>query len=99
MEIYLLMIQARQFMVEALKESGGCDHSTGICQCAEVRLIEAIDHELYAELGSGIVKAFFDAEPIKSEDLQLAWAKDGSEIAHRCTVQALRDIQPEQPEF
>lgn len=93
MEMSLLLIRARQYMAQTLSE-GGCDHDAGICQCADEALVQAIDDELYRQLGHGIVTAFFDADPSQTNTDKFKWAKDGAEVARKCIDRALGDADP-----
>jgi hypothetical protein len=45
--------KARSWIAEQIKEMGDCDHSVGICMCADLALLEKIDAAIAAGAGTG----------------------------------------------
>jgi hypothetical protein len=59
-----LLIRARMWIADQIKESGGCDHSVGICVCADVGFLNEIDRHLINRFKlSDLMDAFYLASP------------------------------------
>lgn len=87
-----LLVKVRQYIAGTIEESGGCDHSVGICDCYGQNLVASIDRELFRRLGLDLVGAFFHAEPTHTWEHRepgLKWAKDAERIIAQQIVEKL----------
>lgn len=90
-----LLIQARQTIAADIKAAGGCDHSVGLCMCAETALIAEIDKALFDSYGINMMWKFFYAEPTQSGenmDRALTWAADARAAVSDISAELLFDI-------
>lgn len=75
-KVTVALIRARQSIADSAANLGGCDHSTGLCTCAEARIVCEIDSLLFEAFGLDMVWQFFYAEPTNTTAARRKWKGD-----------------------
>lgn len=95
-----LMIRARQSIAGVIEEAGGCDHSVGVCACADISLVDEIDRELVKQFGTDVIRQFYWAEPTHTYENRgpgVEWAKAAQAMLARIMSEKVRGLaEPEE---